>query len=223
MEEYEDLQVVSHGKVVVVTATTHKSLSKPFLRIQENYEGRKYKGTFVSMNRFKSWYKQRRKDNRFTYYDDWLGFNFPGQAVLDFLHLYAGKENEAEKALLSQLDLEKIGSQYVIGILAGDSGTLLHEMAHALFTLDSGYRTQVTDYLQKMKYLDELNIVFSKTDYHSSVWLDEMQAYLIAGIGDLELHGKPLDDLDRFDEIVKNIKDIFDSHVKKYPEIVALI
>lgn len=223
LESYEDLKAITHGKVVVVTASSHKTLSKPFLRIQENYEGRKFKGTFVSMNRFKQWYKARRKDTSFTYYDDWVGFNFPGKAVTEFLELYKGTENEAEKALLALLDLSKVGSQYIIGIMEGDSGTLIHEMAHALFSLDSGYKTEVTQYLNEIQYLDELTAIFSKTDYHNSVWLDEMQAYLVGGIGDLEVKGKPISDIQRFDVIVADVKKIFNLHVKKYPEIVALI
>jgi hypothetical protein len=227
LQTFQDaLRVSSHGKVVVITADSHKHLSKPFLRIQENYEGRKYKGTYVSMAQFKKWYKARRQDSSFTYYDDWLGFNFPGSAVLEFMHLYRGKENDAEKALMSKLDMKQVSQQYIIGTLAGDVGTLLHEMAHALFYLDASYKSEILAYLNKMDHLDQyidLKSIFGKSDYHSSVWLDEMQAYLIAGIGDLEVHGKPVTDIQKFDEMVRNLKHIFDTHVTKYPEIVALI
>ena len=223
-KDYEEkLRAVTHGKVVVVTAPDGKTLSKPFLRIQENYEGRKYKGKFVSMSRFKKWYKHHHRSTGFTYYEDWLGFNFPGKAVLEFLDLYGGHENDAEKALISKFDLGKLPGQYVIGILEGDHGTLLHEMAHALFYLDSEYQEAAVSYLQKMEHLKELEDAFAKSDYHNSVWLDEMQAYLIANIGDLDVRGKPLDDLKRFDQIVMDLKSLFAQHVSKYPEVKALI
>lgn len=216
------LKVKPEGRIVLIQAGNAKDLSKPVLRIQENYEGRKYKSKSVSMRQFKKWYKARRKDTQFTYYEDWLGFNFPGQAVLDFLELYKDKMNEAEKEFISKLDLTKIASQYVIAVLEGDSDTLLHEMAHALFYLDSGYKAKVTEYLNKMQYIGELSSIFSKTDYHSSVWIDEMQAYLIAGIGELEVKGKPAyDDVSKFDQIVKDLKALFDSYAQNYPEVVG--
>jgi len=172
----EDLDVKPQGRIVLIQAPDAKSLSKPVLRIQENYEGRKYKSKSVSMRQFKKWYKARRKDTQFTYYEDWLGFNFPGQAVLDFIELFKNKLNEAEKELIYSLDLNTNGNKYVIAVLQGDSETLLHEMAHALFYLDSSYKSKVTEYLGKIQYIGELASIFSKTDYHSSVWIDEMQA-----------------------------------------------
>jgi hypothetical protein len=225
VRQYQDaLSVATHGKIVVVTAPDGKSLSKPFLRIQETYEGRKYKGIQVSMNRFKKWYKSRHQDTAFTYYKDWLGFNFPGQAVVNFLNIYKANTNDAEKVLIAKLDFSKLEQQYVIGILQGDSETLLHEMCHALFYLDSDYRAQVLNYLNKMQYLDELKEIFSKTDYHNSVWLDEIHAHLISGIADIEVKGKrAVTDIEKFDQIVADLKKIFNEHVQKYPEIVALI
>ncbi len=70
---------------------------------------------------------------------------------------------------------------YIIGVYEGGrKGTLRHEVAHALFTIDPTYREEVLRIIKKYDvstFIDELK---NKDGYHEKVLLDEVHAYAIA-------------------------------------------
>ena len=60
-----------------------KDLTQTMLRFQEHFESPKFRNKFFSLEEFKAWYITTTPNNKFTYYSDWSGFNFPKQQHLE--------------------------------------------------------------------------------------------------------------------------------------------
>ncbi len=161
---------------------TQYELAATFLRVQEHYESPRFHGRIFSLEQFMDWYAERR--GNFTYYEDWAGFNVPSTALQPF---YEGKFDplsEKEKKLLRLFeDLRE--RFYVIGVYdSGAKHSLTHEIAHALFFIDEGYRNAVR---KAMRGYDTTKLArqIAKAGYARHVIPDETQAYIIAPAGKL--------------------------------------
>lgn len=60
------------------------------------------------------------------------------------------------------------------------SSALAHELAHALYYVDAGYRNSMNQLTAPI--LHRMEVVFYLNGYHPSVIQDEAQAYLVDGI-----------------------------------------
>jgi hypothetical protein len=60
--------------------------------------------------------------------------------------------------------------------------TLKHETCHALYYLDSQFKTEADKLLDTIPkaQMNQLNNLMKSLDYHETVWKDEIQAYLIS-------------------------------------------
>ena len=168
--------------IYVLRFKTQYELAATFLRVQEHYESPRFHGRIFSLEQFMDWYAGRY--GNFTYYQDWAGFNVPSTALQPF---YAGRFDPLsakEKALLRLFEglRERF---YVIGIYEADKDdSLTHELAHALFFMDDGYRKAVR---KAMRGYDtgELARKIADAGYARPVIPDEIQAYIIAPAGKL--------------------------------------
>ena len=111
---------------------TQYDLTSTFLRVQEHYESPKFHGRAFTLQQYIDWYAPEH-GGKFSYYEDWSGFNVPSTA---FRFFYDGKFDplsEKEKQLL-RLFKGLHGRFYVIAVFDADKGrSLKHELAHALY------------------------------------------------------------------------------------------
>lgn len=152
-------------------------LTSTFLRVQEHYESPQFHGRIFTLEQYMDWYVA--ENGAFTYYQDWSGFNVPSTAFEPF---YDGKFDpltSKEKRLLG-LFKNLQGRFYVIGIYdGGKKGTLTHELAHALFFIDEGYRKAVREAMRGYD-TSSLERQLIKAGYARHVVVDEVQAYIVA-------------------------------------------
>src|ERR1035437_10032699 len=124
---------------------TQFELTSTFLRFQEFYESPEFQGKIFTLKEYKKWYTKVK--GKFSYYTDWGGFNIPSKVLKLF---YLGKfdpQSKSEKQLLDLFKDDK-GKFYIIGTYRRNDrkwkdSMIMHETAHALFSLDIKYRTQV--------------------------------------------------------------------------------
>jgi hypothetical protein len=171
-----------HDRIFLITAGSPRELGEMFLRPQEFYESPIVRGTYFTHETFRELYIQRfGRAGRFTYFTDYQGYNFPGEALLDWQKAFASKETIEEQKLFTVLGA--LPDQfYVIGALHRDKTTIDHELHHALFHLDRGYRERVTAELALWREVLEQTHVAAKLrtlSYDENVIADESAAYIL--------------------------------------------
>ncbi len=198
---------------------TQQGLASTFLRFQEHYESPQFREKIFSLDEFQRWYTANssngRKTGKFTYYDDWEGFNFPSYVLDPF---YRGRFDPLSK--LEQLFLEHFEDKaetkfYVIGTF-GDSRALEHEIAHGLFYIDEGYKTKALRILASMNQKDRTkisNYLRNGAGYHNEVIDDEMHAYLATDKNYFTDESLTIKNLST---IHHQLRKIFDKHFKKH-------
>lgn len=170
--------------IYAVEADTTQELAKLFLRFQENYESPQFRNKIFSLPEFKTWYKESRNSTKFTYYDDWSGFNVPSSVIRKFQEGKFDPLSQREKWLLKEITKVRCCSNepfYVLGYKKGSRSTLKHEMAHAKFFTNYSYRADV---LEAVYSLDppiriDLHAHLEDMGYHEAVVTDEIHAYVL--------------------------------------------
>lgn len=200
-----------------VNFPTRRSLASTFLRFQEFYESSEFKGKIFTLKEYKKWYAVNspggKKTGKFTYYQDWGGFNIPTYVLKPF---YQGKFDplsSKEKKFL-ELFKGKRGKFYIIGTYGKVSEKLLrHEIAHGLFYTNSAYKNGVLKILRNVdkKTILKINNYLSSGSYHPEVWVDENNAYILSNLGELEKVGI---DVSKLEEVNKKLNNLLDEHLK---------
>jgi hypothetical protein len=164
-----------------------KDLALTFFRIQEFYESanpaliKKPFDVFTFLN------ESMDSDGNLDYFSQWSGFNFPGYVYLEWKHdakltgMFTSAEKELDRVITSNFDISK--PFYIIGTLKDDSAVFRHEVAHALYYLNSGYKLDMDFLVNKLKndqpkFYKKMSKVLLKKGYNESVLVDELQAYL---------------------------------------------
>ena len=163
-------------------------LAKAFMRMQEYYESAipGFKGEHFSRDQFKAAYAKMMGTGtsyeEFSYYDDWGGFNVPGDVADRFMWNF--EPDFMETRLVKAIKDNKPkgdGSYYVIGTFhSGGDSIIDHELSHAFWHLHDEYR----EMMQKMVYglpvtfRSRLRRELSKMGYCDEVLDDETAAYL---------------------------------------------
>jgi hypothetical protein len=172
----EQQQQQTHS-LVILTFTTSHAMATCMARAHEHYEGGKLRGPLRGVN------------FPWSSYQAWLGtLPSAGEVAVseddDTMNTRGMTEAEWQ---LHQLLRHTPAPAYVVAYLARDTSTLLHELAHAAFHLHAPYRAQchaawiglppdARTYLGK-----ELAL----RGYAPGVWVDEFQAYVVEGPGEL--------------------------------------
>lgn len=163
-------------------------LARHFIRFQEHYESPMFRDKFFTLEEFELWYMKEHKADKFTYYDDWNGFNVPSYVFDRFrkksqLYSTIYNLNDFEHAILGALP--RGTSYYVIGT-HGDRDqfdTLEHEIAHALYSTNLSYKMEADRILHKYKDgLIDVKRTLGTMGYHRDVIDDECQAYMVGCI-----------------------------------------
>lgn len=161
------------------------------LRYQERYEcpSDLFRGHAFSLADYKLWAHEIH-DHGFTYYELWPAFNVPGRIVADVLVDDLSDLHPREEALAIVLRpaLDRYTSHQEPFYLVATSrrstrSCLAHELAHALYELDTSYRDEINDILlsipsamftEMCAYLEERG--YARVD---RILRDEVHAYLL--------------------------------------------
>ncbi len=175
--------------IYLLSFDNHVELCSHFIRFQEMYESpsSKFRSKSFELIDYITWYtKKNAKDDKFTYFDDWSGFNIPLKVITEWKQL--SDTNNYDRFMLSIA--EKIerdagtDSVYLIGCKSGDETAVEHEIAHGLYYTDGDYRNEMTELIESLP----LNLFkkccnsLKKMGYDDSVLPDEVQAYFSTGL-----------------------------------------
>jgi len=157
-----------------------KDMAKTFLRFSEYGESPEFKGKIFTLEEFSEWYVEHYEAEKFTYYEDWLGFNVPSYILTPF---YDGKFDplsDREKKLLKTFEDKREEIFYIVGTY-GESEEYKHELAHALFAINPYYRMDVISTMKQLTGEENKSLEDFLDDkgYHPDVYQDEIHAYLI--------------------------------------------
>lgn len=200
-----------------VNFPTRRELASTLLRFQEYYESPKFRRKIFTLAEYKKWYIANspggKKTGKFTYYQDWGGFNMPSFALKPF---YQGKFNPLSTKEKRFLDLfkDKKGKFYIIGTYGKVPEKLLrHEIAHGFFYTNSEYKNEVLKILRKLDKKTRTKIndyLYSSGGYHPEVWVDETHTHLMSNLGELEKAGV---NVSKLKEVHKNLNSSLDKYL----------
>ncbi len=176
---------------------SQQPLGKTFVRFQEYFESPRFRHHFFSLPAFRHWYIAHSpaglETGRFTFYQDWGGFNVPSHILQPF---YQGKFNPLtihEHRLLDAFADKRKEKFYLIGTYGNHTKAILrHEIAHALFYLNSAYRKEVIRAVHQLSRVQRKGInsfLASTKGYHPHVWLDETHTYIMTLLDELRDDG----------------------------------
>ena len=168
--------------IYCIVASSHHLLASTFVRLQEFYESpyKQIKGKHFTLTHFKSLYAKDK--GGFTYYEDWAGFNVPGNVVLEFFHKF--KDLSPKERRLKKLLTDALKSSirfYVIGVpRRSNQDVVSHELAHAFYYTMPSFKRAMRVAIKRISPKVKRQ-VFSKLremKYCNNVLPDELQAYL---------------------------------------------
>lgn len=168
--------------VIHLSFDTQYEVTSTMLRVQEFYESPypEIKDQIFTLQDYIDLYTENK--GNFTYYEDWSGFNIPGEYVSkffrNFIHL-SNKEKQIHEVVKPYISSGE--KYYLIASCEGDESVLDHEIAHALWYLDEDYKKEVSEYV-KNNFPESVLSIFKKEllekGYCEEVLDDEIQAYL---------------------------------------------
>ena len=180
-------------KVYVVECETRFDLCSTFMRMQEFYESpfKEIRGKVFTheecINHYAKHNPSKRNAGKFTYFDDWSGFNLPGEAFVDWWSKFSPKWEKEEQVgrMIEKIDLNFYTGPkfYIIGVFEKDkskNSTIKHELAHAYWYMHPEYQKTMKKLLRKVdpKIKELMTAGLKKMGYPRKVHSDEMQAYL---------------------------------------------
>lgn len=172
---------------------TNHDLTMTFVRLQEFYESPnpKIRGKYFTFEEYVDWYARTQGEGNFTYLTDWTGFNVPGNVVQNFAIEIDDREDVRDRELRlfnalahAGVDVwqEDVDPFYVIGTtLDCPLDTVDHEVRHAIYYLEEGYRREITQEIKRKK-LAGLYKALDTLGYARKVHIDEAQAYILTGL-----------------------------------------
>jgi hypothetical protein len=201
-----------------------------FCRYQEKYESpnSRFRNRDFEMIDFIEWYSKDR-DGCFTYPNDWAGFNIPNTLFHNSWYINIKDKNKYDRLMLEVYytiwDDIKYGpgtissreflaslkedptnpKYYLIG--ATDNYSISHETAHGFYYLLPKYKRAMNTLTNKLpkKFINKVYSWFKDIGYDSTVYKDEMQAYMSTGFPDSA--GIEPGKLSKpFEEVLKNAK-----------------
>ncbi len=180
-------------------------LAMHFVRFQEYYESPKFHKQIFTLVDYMEWYAKGQGKGSFSYPTDWSGFNVPSWVLQQVRRADIRDLNKYDRLMFTLIDRveekEHPHNYYFIGTSiegvredSDEAGTLDHEIAHALYTVNPEYRGKVGDLLgawagsftnppgHKGEELVSAVKVLNKMGYHASTIDDEVHAYCATGL-----------------------------------------
>ena len=197
--------------VEVLPGIVHASFSSPalvpaaLLRFEDFIESSEFKDKIFTREEHAEWYRRSRTHGGFSYYYDWDGFHIPSRAFKPF---HAGKFDPLTSAeqVIVRLTKRFTDEFCLIAAASNEIGTVRHEIAHALYGLNSAYRSEVQQALKRYD-LEPVERYLAEHVYHPSTWRDECHAYI--GIDFAFLQEELADELPQYQELHRELLEIF--------------
>ena len=172
------------NNIIHIRFENQYELTSTMVRMQEFYESPfpEINGKYFTLDKFMDVYVEHSKDNEFTYFTDWEGFNLPGKVVNKFLRMYLFRLREKESIIFSKIPLSMLlGFKKFYLIATFDDDCLVHETAHALYDLNLDYRDDMLSLIHQLseKKRNSWYKKLEKQGYCKEVFNDEIQAYSI--------------------------------------------
>lgn len=171
--------------VVHLSFPSRKEMTLSMCRAQEHYEAASdlLRGKYFSWETFLDSFAD--DDGKVDYFSFWSGFNFPGDAYQSFIDLFHHDLSRRERAVKAAVEAaaDTRAPFYVIGTLDGATETIRHELLHALYHVNKGYRREAVSLVLDMDHRVRQKIHNGLTGlgYGENVIHDEIQAYLGSG------------------------------------------
>lgn len=176
-EVYMKLKVYSKN-ILCLTFPNQKEMTLTFCRPQEYYEcnSKKLRNKFFTFSEFLDHYLN--KDGHITYFSYWAGFNIPGHVLEKFFEMF--DLSEQERVLYNITRKYSGNPYYLIGTRKNDASTLKHELVHAYYYLDQGYRQEVNTIVKHMRpnLKKQISSTLQEMGYNKTVMVDEINAYM---------------------------------------------
>lgn len=205
--------------ILCIEGSDVKHLSSYLARFSAFLEDREFIGTVLSWEKVASRGSYR-----------YLGHNLPSEGVIQFYNL-SRDLNTNERGILdyllsnrfvkplkdsrsSQTKYKLVKAFYIIGHLNGDRSTKAHEISHALYRLNSTYKTLIAEMYSCMseKALKKIHECLTRRGYPAELFEDEFGAYLLEQDSELiklskkDLPSKFMNDLQSaFDDAGKSV------------------
>ncbi len=170
--------------------STHYDVSMAFCRLNEWTESpnESFMGNPIAMEDYMRWYALAKGKGVFGYPADWDGFNVRSTAIeaIQEMHNLGGKYqmSNLEMDLIQSVQIVSPYARYsVIGTSKqSDRGTLVHEIAHGRWYVNSVYHERMLDVVHTFrKEAKPLFTWLRKEGYHKNVFEDETHAYALTG------------------------------------------
>jgi len=159
-----------------------KEMCQALMRIQEAWESKRWAGKVFSNRKYNQWYS---KKYHTQYATEVCGMNFPVRAIVPFQMGIYDPLSGAERAFIEWLEIEDYNAYFIA--TGNDNDAFYHEAAHALYNLNTEYRT-IADRVTGRTNLGPLKKYMKWCDYTPAVWKDEAQAFIIDDLEFLEEH-----------------------------------
>lgn len=168
---------------------SQKEMCMTFLRYQEYYESDNPNFQFkkFTIEEYKNWYIQAK--GKFSYCEDWAGFNFPVSIIHEVHELGIDDYNRYDslmKGIAEYINEDSKGqASYLIGFFGKQKSALKHEMAHGLFYICEDYKNDIQQLFNSLSDNIKLGIkdTIMKAGYAESSVIDEFQAYIVDNWG----------------------------------------
>jgi hypothetical protein len=173
------MKIERKDKIIYISFDSRYQVTSTFMRLQEFNESpsKKIRGKYFTLEQFMDEYAFMTGD--FTYCSDWSGFNVPGKVYQKFIKMFSLDLLDKEKKMIALVEkVIKHGEDdfYLIGTFEDED--IIHEEAHAYFSLSPAYRKTMRKLVKNYKRKNEVAKWIRDMGYDKSVVVDEIQAYL---------------------------------------------
>lgn len=199
-------------QIVHIKAPDAKILASAMCRFQEHYESPfpEIRNQIFTLGQLRAMGSRHcpgiyTYEGGITFDADWSGYNFPSHILDPFIKGLFDPLTDFEQDVVNMLKCKQ-GKFYVIGTYGTEedddpSGSLDHEICHALYYIDDAYRHEVDASLKKYtNNLKPLKKMLIDWGYDHSVLDDECHAYISADFDWLK--EKKAKDLKKFNVVL---------------------
>lgn len=174
--------------VILITNESQFELAYAFMRLQEFYEHRDIsrQGKYYTLDEVIESYRKVGPSGKFSYLEDWAGFNVPSNVVEKFKKLYGhdftARETELfdtiDKVLAQESNARHNGKYYVIGTYSALYED--HELCHAMWYLYPEFKRDSQKIIKKFSKTQREAVykLLKEMGYAENVFDDEFNAYV---------------------------------------------
>lgn len=180
-------------RVYMLTFDNSYELCMAFLRYEEFYENLnpRFRGQSFTLAEFMSWYSNSKAfgKGRFTFTDDWGGFNLPANIIKQVHELGIKDPNHYDALMMGVYGMISVEAEdaYLIGVTTIDTANFKeHELTHAMWHVDPEYKKKILKILDDAEkrdptFMKQVVQALRNEGYVDAVIKDEISAYVSTG------------------------------------------